>query len=122
VIDTDDDNQKENVMQTDDRWRAPPDDDDKWLTQDDRVAISRETSHFNREVARHYYVQKRQLEREGRRAWYDWGDDINAPRPPLPDLRSFAEKEGRTDPDARKAYQRRWVAEKRRRLAADSGA
>jgi hypothetical protein len=114
---------EENVMNdADDRWREPDDDNDKWLTDADRVAISRETNHFNREAARHYYVQKRQLEREGRRHWTDWDDYNLPPRPPLPDLRSAAEKEGRTDLDARKAYQRRWVAEKRRRLAAASGA
>ena len=98
------------------------DDDDKWLTEADRVAISKYApGTIDWIAARHHYVTKRQLEREGRRDWTDWGDDINAPRPPLPDLRTAAELEGRTDLDGRREYQRLWVQRKRARLAADSG-
>jgi hypothetical protein len=98
-------------------------DDEKLLTDADRVAIGKyKPGTIDWIAARHHFATKRRLEREGRRDWTDWGDDINAPRPPLPDLRTTAEKEGRTDLEARRQYQKDWVARKRRRLASESGA
>jgi hypothetical protein len=97
--------------------------DEDLLTENDLKEIAKyELGTINHIAARGYYITLRSAHRRGERLWNEDGWLTGfAGLPELTDQRTAAEKEGRSDLEARRAYQRDWVARKRARLAAENG-